>query len=479
LEGNYNAIPLHPVNPLDGLRTALAGHTRVIYSQGSAYVNPLRLPVPETALQTHGQPGLQGEYFPNTTFSGTPALVRTDRQIEFDWYNASPAAGISATSFSVRWTGTITAPAPGDYTFSVGLQQCTNCTPADSSAIYVDGKLIVEQKPFTTAADSDEHSVQVHLSDTKPHDLRVEYVHSAPFLNAQVSFKWSAPAAALQAEAVKAAEQADVVIAFVGLSPNLEGEEMPVKVAGFSGGDRTDINLPEAQLQLLEAVAATGKPLIVVMMNGSALAAGWAKEHADAILEAWYPGESGGTAIAETLLGVNNPAGRLPVTFYRSIDDLPAFDDYSMKGRTYRYSTSKPLFAFGDGLSFTDFAYTKATLASSKIVAGDAVRLNVHVQNTGALDGDEVVEVYLTPAFENRASNPIRSLVAFTRIHLAAHKGLDVNLAIGPRQLSQVDAAGHRAIVPGRYLISVGGQQPDGKKSSLPLEIQGRSELPE
>jgi beta-glucosidase len=479
LEGNYNAIPLHPVNPLEGLRTALQDRAKVLYAQGSAYVNPLPLPVPETALSTAGQPGLRGEYFPNTTFTGTPALVRTDKQIDFDWYSASPAPGIPEKNFSIRWTGTFTAPASGDYTFSVGLQQCINCNPTDASAIYLDGKLIVEQKPFTTATDSSEHTVKVHLDDTKPHDLRVEYVHGSPYVAAQVSFKWLPPAAALQADAVKAAQQSDVVIAFVGLSPNLEGEEMPIKVAGFSGGDRTDIRLPDAQLQLLQAVAATGKPLVVVMMNGSAVAVDWAKEHAAAILEAWYPGESGGTAIAETLLGANNPAGRLPVTFYRSIDDLPAFDDYSMKGRTYRYSTAKPLFAFGDGLSFTSFAYTQQSLSQKKIVAGEKLSVTVHVENTGTIDGDEVVEVYLTPPVESAAQAPIRSLIGFTRIHLAAHEGRDVIVPIDPRSLSQVDALGHRAILPGHYLISVGSHQPEASTQSLPLEITGRSAMPE
>jgi len=479
LEGNYNAIPLQPVNPLEGLRTALQGRANVLYAQGSAYVNSLPLPVPETALHTSGQRGLRGEYFPNTTFSGPPAFVRTDRQIEFDWYSASPAPGIPEKSFSVRWTGTISVPAPGDYTFSVGLQQCNNCKPAESSAIYIDGKLVVEQKPFTTAADSSEHSVQLHMADTKSHELRVEYVHSAPYLNAQVSFKWLPPSAALQAEAVKAARQSDVVIAFVGLSPNLEGEEMPIKVAGFSGGDRTDIRLPDAQQQLLEALAATGKPLIVVIMNGSALAAGWAKEHAAAILEAWYPGQSGGTAIAETLLGSNNPAGRLPVTFYRSINDLPAFDDYSMKGRTYRYSTAPPLFAFGDGLSYTTFAYHHAALSAAKIVAGDSLSLNVSVENAGALDGDEVVEVYLTPPANGPAPTPIRSLIAFTRVHLAAHETRDVAIEIDPRSLSMVDAIGHRAILPGQYLIAVCGHEPDATTPTLALEITGRHAMPE
>jgi beta-glucosidase len=479
LEGNYNAVPLRPITPLEGLRTALQGRAKVLYAQGSAYVSPLPLPVPETALRTQGQPGLRGEYFANTTFNGTPVLVRTDRQVDFDWYSASPAAGVPAKAFSVRWTGTITVPAPGDYTFSVGLPQCNNCNPAESSAIYLDGKLIVEQKPFTTATDSAEHTTQVHLADTKPHDLRIEYIHSAPYLGSQVSFKWLAPAAALQAEAVKAAKESDVVIAFVGLSPNLEGEEMPIKVAGFSGGDRTDIRLPDAQLELLKAVAATGKPLIVVMMNGSALAAGWAKEHAKALLEVWYPGESGGTAIAETLLGSNNPAGRLPVTFYKSVDDLPPFDDYSMKGRTYRYSNVEPLFAFGDGLSFTTFSYSRPTLSQTKLVAGESLTLMVHVENTGLLDGDEVVEVYLTPPVGATPDAPIRSLVGFTRIHLAAHKGQDVSVVIDPRNLSQVDALGHRAIVPGNYQISVGGHQPDAKAHSLALQITGRSAMPE
>jgi beta-glucosidase len=479
LEGNYNAVPLRPITPLEGLRTALQGRAKVLYAQGSAYVSPLPLPVPETALRTQGQPGLRGEYFANTTFNGTPVLVRTDRQVDFDWYSASPAAGVPAKAFSVRWTGTITVPAPGDYTFSVGLPQCNNCNPAESSAIYLDGKLIVEQKPFTTATDSAEHTTQVHLADTKPHDLRIEYIHSAPYLGAQVSFKWLAPAAALQAEAVKAAKESDVVIAFVGLSPNLEGEEMPIKVAGFSGGDRTDIRLPDAQLELLKAVAATGKPLIVVMMNGSALATGWAKEHAKALLEVWYPGESGGTAIAETLLGSNNPAGRLPVTFYKSVDDLPPFDDYSMKGRTYRYSNVEPLFAFGDGLSFTTFSYSRPTLSQTKLVAGESLTLMVHVENTGLLDGDEVVEVYLAPPVGATPDAPIRSLVGFTRIHLAAHKGQDVSVVIDPRNLSQVDALGHRAIVPGNYQISVGGHQPDAKAHSLALQITGRSAMPE
>ena len=193
----------------------------------------------------------------------------------------------------------------------------------------------------------------MHFTDTNPHPIRLEYLHGTG--SAGIDLTWIPPAAVLRDEAVKAAQQSDIVIACVGLSPNLEGEEMPVHLDGFSGGDRTTISLPAVQEDLLKAVAATGKPLIVVLENGSALAIDWAAQHASAILEAWYPGEEGGTAIAETLAGDTNPAGRLPLTFYASLDQLPPFADYSMQNRTYRYFTGKPLYAFGYGLSYTTF----------------------------------------------------------------------------------------------------------------------------
>jgi beta-glucosidase len=278
-------------------------------------------------------------------------------------------------------------------------------------------------------------------------------------------------------QAVKVAEQADVVVAFVGLSPNLEGEEMPIRVEGFAGGDRTDVKLPTVQDEMLQAVAKTGKPMIVVLMNGSALAVNWAQEHAAAILEAWYPGEAGGAAIAQTLTGESNPAGRLPVTFYKSIDQLPAFDNYSMKGRTYRYLQAAPLYKFGYGLSYTTFAYSRAALSSTRVAAGDPLTVNVHVTNTGKMAGDEVVEVYLTPPASELA--PLRELVGFTRTHLAAGEGKDVSVAISPRQLSLVDAQGNRAVKPGRYLVHIGGSQPRSEEGALSFEITGTKALPE
>jgi beta-glucosidase len=264
----------------------------------------------------------------------------------------------------------------------------------------------------------------------------------------------------------------------MGLSPSLEGEEMPVKLEGFSGGDRTAINLPAVQEELLKAVAATGKPLIVILQNGSALAVNWAQQNAQAILEAWYPGEEGGTAIAETLAGDNNPAGRLPLTFYASLDQIPPFEEYSMKDRTYRYFHGKPLFNFGDGLSYTTFAYSAVKAPSTAVKAGDPVTIEGTIKNTGPVAGDEVVELYLTQP--QSPETPIRLLAGFRRVHLNPGQSTNVALTIDPRQLSQVDSKGTRTILPGEYTISLGGSQPNGTSTTQTTKftISGQTELP-
>jgi beta-glucosidase len=281
----------------------------------------------------------------------------------------------------------------------------------------------------------------------------------------------------LRTEAVTAAQQAVVVLAFVGLSPELEGEEMPVHVEGFSGGDRTDIQLPKAQEDLLKAIAATGKPLVVVLMNGSALAVNWAQQHAQAVLEAWYPGEAGGQAIAETLDGKNNPGGRLPVTFYNSIDQLPKFDDYAMKERTYRYFRGTPLYGFGYGLSYTQFTYAKLQLSLKTVKAGELLNVEADVRNTGNLAGDEVVELYLMPPAGDVA--PVRELKAFQRVRIEPGAVSQVRFQLDPRQLSEVDSAGKRSVQPGTYGIFVGGAQPaPGTGQSGEFSIEGSAPLP-
>ncbi len=482
IEGNYNAVPSQPVLPLAGMEAKFGGQAKIRYAQGSPYVSELALPVPRTALHpAKGSAafGLKGEYFDNTEFSGKPALTRVDQQVDFDWNAAAPAPGVKAEAFGVRWTGTITPPAPGKYEFSFGLAHCYPCRDAEVIRVFLDGQQVSEQ---TVAAKeyrpSGMEPFTLDLSDGKAHDLRIEYTHTAPLFGAGISLNWRPPVEAQRAEAVKLAKEADVVVAFVGLSPELEGEEMPVHVEGFDGGDRTEIELPAVQKEMLAAVAATGKPVVVVLMNGSALAVDWAKEHAAAVLEAWYPGEEGGTAIANTLAGDNNPAGRLPVTFYAGTNELPPFDDYSMAKRTYRYFTGTTLWGFGYGLSYSNFKWSDVKLSAEKLAAGDPLTVDVEVENTSAVKGDAVSQIYLkTPA---SATAPIRALVGFVRTPLNGHERQHVRVEIDPRSLSTVAANGTRSIKAGEYSLFVGGAQPGASEGGVtqPFTIVGKKELP-
>jgi beta-glucosidase len=307
---------------------------------------------------------------------------------------------------------------------------------------------------------------------------------SSSMMGGGITLEWQPPASVLLQHAVDAAKQADLVVAMVGLSPQLEGEEMPVHVEGFSGGDRTDIKLPAPQQQMLEQVAATGKPLVVVLLNGSALATNWAQEHANAILEAWYPGQAGGQAIADTLAGKNNPAGRLPVTFYTSLDELPPFADYSMQNRTYRYFSGKTLYDFGFGLSYTKFSYSHLKLSTETLNAGDSLTAEADVRNSGSVAGDEVAELYLTaPRDGNGGLSPKLQLEGFQRIHIAPGQIRHVVFKLDPRQLSEVDSNGIRSVQPGSYKLSIGGSQPEDPRAPEPAQIaqftiQGTQELP-
>jgi beta-glucosidase len=279
--------------------------------------------------------------------------------------------------------------------------------------------------------------------------------------------------------AIAAAKAGDVVVAVVGITSRLEGEEMPVDQPGFSGGDRTSLDIPKPEEDLVEAVAGAGKPLVMVLMNGSALAATWEKAHANAILEAWYAGEEGGAAVAETLSGKNNPAGRLPVTFYKDVRQLPHFEDYSMKERTYRYFKGEPLWTFGYGLSYTTFSYSDLSLPQGPLQAGDPLNVSVTVTNTGKLAGDEVVQVYLS--FPDVPGAPIRALRGFQRVHLDAGSSQKVEFHLNSRDLSMVTDNGDIIVAQGKYRISIGGGQPSNgvPSASGSFAVQGQIMLPE
>ncbi len=479
LEGNYHGVASDPVLPLDGMIRQFSGKARILYAQGSPLVSELPVPVPRTVFHPRKGSrvvGLHAEYFANAHFSGLPVLVRTDPEIQFDWNAARPAPNIPMKTFSVRWTGTLTPPGPGDYTFSVAQPHCYPCGDHESFAVYLDGKLVAQGSNFSRRPAPP--SFQVHFNTVRPHTFRLDYTHRAPLFGAGITFEWKPPLSVLRQQAVATARRADAVIAFVGLSPDLEGEEMPLKIHGFDGGDRTSIRLPQVQRQLLRALASTGKPLVVVLMSGSGVAVNWAERHANAILEAWYPGEAGGEAIAETLAGQNNPAGRLPVTFYASLSQLPPFTDYSMQNRTYRYFHGRPLFGFGYGLSYSTFAYRHLTLSSNVVPAGQPLTVTAEVQNTSKIPGDEVAELYIE--YPPAPGNPIRALKGFERIHLAPGETRRVRFTLTPRDLSVVNEKGQPLDRAGTYTVFVGGRQPAPGAPGVEAKfrITGEKKLP-
>jgi beta-glucosidase len=283
----------------------------------------------------------------------------------------------------------------------------------------------------------------VRLEAGREYRIRVDAQES--YGDAQAQLVWAGEYTDLEAEAVAAAEQADAVVLFLGLTARLEGEEMPIRIDGFQGGDRTTLGLPATQQRLLERIAAVGKPTVLVLLNGSALAINWAQQNVPAILEAWYPGQAG-NAIADVLFGDYNPAGRLPVTFYRSVDDLPPFENYDMAGRTYRFFDGEPLYPFGHGLSYTTFDYDELTVSSETLAEGDTIEVSVDVTNTGGRAGDEVVQLYVE--FPNSAvTRPRRDLKGFDRVRLQPGETRTVSFRLPASALAYWDADGDRWVV--------------------------------
>ncbi len=464
LHGNYSGTASHAVTALEGIQKQF-GEAQVSYVAGT---NLLREPlvVPTTVLSTEqGKPGLKGEYF-SGALSASPQVVRTDPFVDTQLFHPGPNAitlPAGMKDLFARWTGFLTPAESGSYQISL---------EGSTDRMWIDGTLVVDG---TSQHDSNAQTVTMQLTKGHRYTLKIECLGDG----FGTKLVWSRLSADPTFEAAEAARKADVVIAVVGITSKLEGEEMKVDLPGFRGGDRTSLNLPEEEEALLGALEGSGKPLVVVLMNGSALAVNWANDHANAILDAWYSGEEGGTAIAQTLAGVNNPAGRLPVTFYKGIEQLPEFDDYAMTNRTYRYFTGQPLYGFGHGLSYTTFEYSGIKLSNSSMQAGDPLSVEVDVKNTGSRDGDEVVELYVT--FPKLAGAALRALRGFERVHFKAGEQQHVTLSLSPRDLSYVNEAGDRLVAAGDYVITVGGGQPgtQAPHADAHLTITGEQKLPE
>ena len=471
LLGNYAGTPTHTVSMLDGLKAAYP-NAKITFVPGTQFLRNDGNPLPDSLLTTpDGKPGLNAEYSKSEGMrfgrGPRPPAVATRVEPNVSLTGSGLPSELSGTkSIGVEWTGFLTAPETGDYL--IGIR-------ADGF-----GTVDMEGKPVARVFRT--HGVEaklgrVHLEKGHKYALTVNYGNTNGEPHAQLI--WAKVNTAASPEAIAAAKNADVVIAVVGITSELEGEEMPVSEPGFLGGDRTSIDLPEPEENLVEAVAATGKPVVVVLMNGSALAVNWINDHANAVLEAWYSGEEGGDAIADTLSGKNDPAGRLPVTFYKDVNQLPNFEDYSMADRTYRYFKGKPLYPFGYGLSYTTFKYSDLALPDKSVDAGQPVDADVTVTNTGKVAGDEVVELYLN--FPKVDGAPDVALRGFQRIHLDAGQSQKVHFELKKRALGMVTAAGQPIIAAGDYTISIGGGQPDTGAPGVSghFHIDGQIALPE
>ncbi len=465
LLGNYNGTPTHTVSVLEGMKAEFPNAT-INYVPGTQFLTERGDPVPSSLLTTpDGKPGLRAEYSSRPAMEAKPAPITTRVEPNVNLNARSvPEQAKQAGGLAVDWTGSLNPNATGDYLLGI---------KADGFArVSVDDREVAQMFGGGTSLG------QVHLEKGHPVKLHVSYGHFGEG-NLEAQLIWAPVNNAPDPAAVAAARNADVVVAVVGITSRLEGEEMPVDLPGFLGGDRTSLDIPKPEEDLLQAVSATGKPLVVVLMNGSALGANWEKAHANAILEAWYSGEEGGAAIAETLSGKNNPAGRLPVTFYKDVHQLPHFEDYSMKGRTYRYFTGEPLWPFGYGLSYTSFSYSDLVVPETGINAGDPLNASVTVTNTGKLAGDEVVQLYLK--FPDVAGAPIRALRGFQRVHLEPGASQKVEFHLNPRDLSMVTDLGDIIVAQGKYTVSVGGGQPGTGAASVSanFDVKGQIMLPE
>jgi len=454
LIGNYNGDPINPVTPLQGLRDRL-GAKNVFYTPGCPIV-----PGIYTDYEVVGEPnlfhtengklekGLKAEYFESPAMEGSPKIVRIDKNIDFYW-ERSPINQKVDESFAVKWTGILVPEKSGNYQFSGNVQAS------------IDGKDITDQP--------------VQLEKGKQYPLVVKLKVAAFWWSSNhqqqfATWAWADVSRDYRSEALAAAKKADVIIFCGGISANLEGEEMKIETDGFAHGDRTHINLPKIQEDLLKELKATGKPIVYVNFSGSAVALNWENENLPAIVQGFYPGETTGTALTRLLFGDYNPSGRLPVTFYKSIDQLPDFKNYQMAGRTYRYFKGEALYPFGYGLSYTNFAYSNQKV-SGTMKTGEPVNISVDLENTGGRDGEEVVQVYVSNKTTDTA--PITALKSIKRVMLKKGEQRTVSIGLKAEDFAVVNNHGERVINPGKYEIVVGGNSANTGKQSVVVELTG------
>jgi beta-glucosidase len=447
--GNYTGTPTKAVNVLEGVKSKVGSNIEVGFAKGCeiAYLPTVPSEYLVCAGDEKGQPGLKGEYFSNRDLSGEPVLVRIDETIDFNWGEGSPDKQIDPNGFSVRWTGKLIAPVSGGCKL--------NLTAHRGNRLYIDGKLLIDRwggwRLETDVA-------ALKLNKGREYDIKVEYAGGSRTRGRQSSVRlgWDVVkdekiTKGIEA-AVELAKKSDVAVAVLGINQEIEGESH----------DRFDMDLPGNQNDLVREIYKANPKTVVVLLNGSPLSIGWLKENIPAVVEAWYPGEEGGTAVADVLFGDYNPAGRLSMTFYKSVEQLPPFDDYDIrKGRTYMHLKERPLFPFGYGLSYTTFEYGGLSVEPKKIGSSGKVNVSINVKNTGQYDGDEVVQLYVRDV-EASLQRPMKQLAGFERIHLKKGEEKTVGFTLTAESFSYYDVAGGKFIVePGRFDVMIGASSDD------------------
>ncbi|MBN1905652.1 MAG: glycoside hydrolase family 3 C-terminal domain-containing protein [Deltaproteobacteria bacterium] len=457
LLGNYNGTPVEYSTVLTGVKKVLPVSATVTYTLGVNYLGEkYRLkPVPAEAFSVNGEKGIKTSYYSNVELKDEPFKVATEQDINREYSYGAPLEGMPVDNFSIRFEGEFRPDKTGKYYLGI--------TGDDGYRLYLEDKPVIDswlsRGKKTTVC-------EVELTAGKLYPFKIEYYDGSN--NAQLMFGWHEPGYDLFEEAIKIATDADAIIFAGGITPRLEGEEMgeDIKFEGFYRGDRTKISLPTAQTEMMKALMKLGKPVVFVNMSGSAVSFVWENENVPAIIQAWYPGEAGGEAIADIIFGNYNPSGRLPVTFYRSEEQLPPYEDYAMAGRTYRYFDGDVLYPFGHGLSYSTFEYSNIRLEPGEINKDKDVTISVDLKNTSERDGAEVVQVYIT---DNSASFPVpyKSLRAFKRVGLKAGEKRNITFSLRPDDFALYDDNMQRIIEPGDFTVMVGGNSASGIKATV------------
>ena len=454
--GNYFGTPTHYSTILEGIKNKVSENTRVNYFKGTNLTNS------DTIFDVIGSDHFNGkvkvEYFDNSSLEGGPVSVEEINLIDFDWGGASPAVTLTPGYFSIRYSGVLEP----DFTGEVLLGLLGK---GGSYLLSMDDKEILAAKGGNAIQ---VESKSVHLEKGRQYKVNLEFRSDNPWEGA-IQLLWNKEGLKGKEEMMNKVKESDIIVFVGGISARVEGEEMPVVIEGFNKGDRTDLKLPKAQLDLLKELHATGKPVVFIVTSGSAMALNWEKENLPAIMNVWYPGQAGGEAVADILFGDYNPSGKLPVTFYKSVEDLPPFEDYNMKGRTYRYFDGEVLYPFGYGLSYTKFSYAKPQISTPSIGTDEKVKVNVKVSNVGDLDGETVVQLYVKDV-DASVVRPIKSLKHFKKVYLVKGTSIDIIFELSPDDLAIFDDDGRPFVEKGSFDIFVG--EDSSTKNKVSLEVR-------